>query len=242
MTSYLNKAPVWAIVPASGTGQRMQCDLPKQYLSFQGKTIIEHCLDRLLSHPGIEGVVVVLQDDDSNWRELAYSSTKPVFTATGGAERHHSVYNGLLSLQEQCGSDILALVHDAVRPLVTPIDLDHIIEAARQHEAGAILAAPVSDTLKLQGDKMEISSTVSRDGLWRAFTPQIFKLPMLLQALKAVIDECLEITDDASAIEKQGYSPVLVLGDHANIKITRPDDLNLAEQIWLNQRDQQYDE
>ena len=242
MTCYVNNAPVWAIVPAAGTGQRMQSEQPKQYLSFHGKTIIEHCLDRLLSHAAIDGVVVVIQDGDENWRELAYRSNKPVFTAAGGAERHHSVYNGLLRLREQCGSDVLALVHDVVRPLVTHIDLNHIIKAARENEAGAILAVPISDTLKSQGDDMKITSTVSRDKLWRAFTPQIFQLPMLLQALKVVIDDDLIITDDASAIEKQGYSPVLVSGDLTNIKITRPSDLSLAALIWLNQRDQQNDE
>ena len=105
MTNCANKLPVWAIVPASGSGQRMQGDLPKQYLSFQGKTIVEHCLDRLLSHPVIQGVILVLQEDDANWDELAYESTKPVLTATGGVERHHSVYNGLLALQEHCGQN-----------------------------------------------------------------------------------------------------------------------------------------
>jgi len=114
-----NLNPIWAIVPASGLGRRMQSELPKQYLSFQGKTVIEHCLDRLLSHPGIEGAVVVLQDDDSHWEELGYTSEKPVLTTAGGVERHHSVYNGLLVLQDRCGSEVLALVHDAIRPLVT---------------------------------------------------------------------------------------------------------------------------
>ncbi len=237
-----NLDPIWAIVPASGVGRRMQSELPKQYLSFQGKTIIEHCLDRLLSHPGIKGAVVVLQNDDSHWEELGYTSEKPVLTTAGGVERHHSVYHGLLVLQDRCGSEVLALVHDAIRPLVTHLDLDNVIKAARAHEAGAILAAPVSDTLKLQGGTMEITKTVSRDQLWRAFTPQIFPLPMLLRSLKVAIDDNLEITDDASAIELQGYSPTLVSGDPTNLKITNPSDLNLAELIWLNQRDQQYDE
>ena len=237
-----NLDPIWAIVPASGVGRRMQSELPKQYLSFQGKTVIAHCLDRLLSHPGIEGAVVVLQNEDSHWEELGYTSEKPVLTAAGGVERHHSVYNGLLVLQDRCGSEVLALAHDAIRPLVTHLDLDKVIKAARAHEAGAILAAPVSDTLKLRGDKMDITRTVSRDQLWRAFTPQIFTLPMLLRSLKVVIDDNLEISDDASAIELQGFSPRLVSGDPSNIKITNPSDLNLAELIWLNQRDQQYDE
>ena len=237
-----NPDPIWAIVPASGVGTRMQSELPKQYLSFQDKSIIAHCLDRLLSYPEIEGAVVVLQNDDPHWENLNYASNKPVLTAHGGVERHHSVYNGLLVLQDRCGSDVMALVHDAIRPLVTHVDLGNVVEAARAHEAGAILAAPVSDTLKLQGDTMGIIKTVSRDRLWRAFTPQVFPLPMLLRALNVVIDGNLEITDDASAIELLGYLPTLVTGDPTNIKITNPSDLNLAELIWLNQRDQQHNE
>jgi len=233
-----NSDPVWAIVPATGVGTRMQSALPKQYLSFQGKSIIAHCLDRLLSYPAIEGAVVVLQDEDPHWEKLGYTSNKPVLAASGGVERYHSVYNGLLVLQDRCGSDVLALVHDAIRPLVTHIDLDNVIKAARAHEAGAILAAPISDTLKLQGDTLGIIKTVSRDRLWRAFTPQVFPLPMLLRALNVAIDGNLEITDDASAIELLGYLPRLVTGDLTNIKITNPSDLSLAEQIWLNQRDQ----
>ena len=184
----------------------------------------------------------MLQNDDLHWQELGYTSEKPVLTTAGGVERHHSVYNGLLVLQDRCGSEVLALVHDAIRPLITHLDLDNVIKAARVHEAGALLAAPVSDTLKLQGDTMGIIKTVPRDRLWRAFTPQIFPLPMLLRSLKVAIDDNLEITDDASAIELQGFSPRLVSGDPSNIKITNPSDLNLAELIWLNQRDQQYDE
>ena len=237
-----NLNPIWAIVPASGLGRRMQSELPKQYVSVQGNYVIECCIDRLHSHPGIESAVVVLQNDESNWEELGYPLEKPVLKTTSAVERNHSVYNGLLVLQDRYASEVLALVHDAIRPLVTHLDLDNVIKAARAHEAGAILAAPVSDTLKLQGGTMEITKTVSRDQLWRAFTPQIFPLPMLLRSLKVVIDDNLEISDDASAIELQGFSPRLVSGDPSNIKITNPSDLNLAELIWLNQRDQQYDE
>lgn len=233
-----NPTPVWAIVPASGVGARMQSALPKQYLSFQGKSIIAHCLDRLLSYPEIDGAVVVLQNGDPLWEKLDYASSKPVLTAFGGVERYHSVYNGLLVLQDRYGDEVLALVHDAIRPLVTHIDLGNVIKAARAHEAGAILAAPVSDTLKLQGDTLGIIKTVSRYRLWRAFTPQVFSLPILLRALNVVINDNLEITDDASAIELLGYLPTLVTGDPTNIKITSPSDLSLAELIWLNQRDQ----
>jgi len=234
-----SSAPVWAIIPAAGIGSRMQSDTAKQYLRFQGKTIIEHCLDRLLTHPWIDGAVVVLREDDQFWDELGYSSVKPVFTTSGGLERQHSVYNGLTALQHKIGNDAIALVHDAVRPLVSHVDLSGVIDAARSHTAGAILASMVTDTLKLQTDSMEIANTLSREGLWRALTPQVFHLQTLLAALNKVIDEKLVITDDAQAIEMMGYAPALVAGSADNFKITTPGDLALAEMVWLNQRDQE---
>jgi len=237
-----SELPVWAVIPAAGSGSRMQQDKPKQYLEFQGKTVIEHCLDRLLSHPAIDGAVIVLQADDPIWDELAYHSNKTIFIADGGRERQHSVYSGLTTLQYRCGNEALALVHDAVRPLVSHDDLTRVIAAARVHTAGAILAAPQNDTLKLQNDSMEIARTIPREGLWRALTPQVFHLQVLLNALRRVIDDDLVVTDDAQAVELAGYSPALVAGNAENFKITVPGDLALAEKIWLNQCDQQDDE
>ena len=234
-----SSAPLWAVIPAAGTGSRMQSDTAKQYLRFQGKTIIEHCLDRLLSHPWIDGAVVVLREDDQLWDELGYSPGKPVFTTSGGLERQHSVYNGLTALQHRIGSNAIALVHDAVRPLVSHANLSAVIDAARPHAAGAILASRVTDTLKRQTDSMEIASTLSREGLWRALTPQVFHLQVLLGALKKVIDKKLVITDDAQAVEIMGYAPALVAGSGDNFKITTPGDLALAEMVWLNQCDQE---
>jgi 2-C-methyl-D-erythritol 4-phosphate cytidylyltransferase len=232
--------PVWAVIPAAGTGRRMAAELPKQYLGFQGKTLLEHSLDRLLSHSQIDGAVLALRDDDDHWNQLVYQPAKPLFTTHGGAERQHSVYSGLTTLQYRCGNDVLALVHDAVRPLVTHAELDQVIAAARKHPAGAILACPVTDTLKRENQSLEIESTISRHGLWRAQTPQAFHLAPLLNALKQAIDDNVAITDDAQAIERLGYTPALVACSAENLKITTPDDLRLAEMIWLNQRDQQH--
>lgn len=230
--------PVWAVIPAAGSGTRMQSDKPKQYLEFHGKSIIEHCLDRLLSHPEIDGAVVVLQAGDRTWESLGYQSQKPVFTADGGNERQHSVYKGLAALQQHCGNNAIALVHDAVRPLVSHEDLGKVIAAARVHSAGAILATPLNDTLKRQTEDRQIAETIERQGLWRALTPQVFHLPVLLDALKRSNDEEIAITDDAQAVELAGYSPALVAGNVDNLKITTQGDLSLAERIWSNQRNQ----
>ncbi len=234
--------PVWAVIPAAGSGTRMQSDIAKQYLSFQGKTILQHCLDRLLSHPEISGAVVVLSAADDTWLELGYHSSKPIVTTTGGRERNDSVYRGLVSLQERCGDDVIALVHDAVRPLVEHSELSKVIDAARNNPAGAILAVAVNDTLKVQNDDMTIASTHSRERLWRALTPQVFPLKLLLEALQRVIDEERVVTDDAQAVESMGYTPALVASSAQNIKITRPGDVSFAEKIWLDQRDQQDNE
>ena len=133
--------------------------------------------------------------------------------------------------------DSYALVHDAVRPLVTIKDLSRLIETARQHSAGALLGAPIADTIKQQNTDGNINQTISRVGLWRAFTPQVFKTSLLMDALKFVMENQLEITDDASAVEAIGLKPKLVLGSVENIKITLPEDLMLARQIWTNQQD-----
>ncbi|MFT5505750.1 MAG: 2-C-methyl-D-erythritol 4-phosphate cytidylyltransferase [Gammaproteobacteria bacterium] len=233
--------PVWAIIPAAGIGRRMKSEVPKQYLKFHGKTVLEHCLNRLLSHPDICGAVVVLNDKDKWWDNLKICSDKVVFTTLGDDERFLSVYNGLCLLQARQGSDGLALVHDAARPLVTHEDLTRVIKAAARHVAGAILATPVADTLKLENDASEIAGTVSRHRLWRALTPQVFHLQTLITALESAKNKKLEITDDASAIELMGFSPALVEGNAQNIKITNPDDLKLCELIWSNQLNQQHD-
>ncbi len=231
-----NALPVWAIIPAAGSGQRMQTETPKQYLRFQDKSVLEHCLDRLLSHPEIDGAVIVLDDADMHWEPLEYQSEKPVFTATGGSQRLNSVYSGLTMLQYRFGNEALALVHDAARPLVSHADLSAVINAARDNQAGAILAVPVADTLKRQDKIMNIEATVARDFLWRAMTPQVFHMQPLLNALKNAIDQKSSITDDAHAVEMMGYAPRIVAGDPLNLKITNPGDLELAEMIWLYQR------
>ncbi|MFT5220023.1 MAG: 2-C-methyl-D-erythritol 4-phosphate cytidylyltransferase, partial [Gammaproteobacteria bacterium] len=193
---------IWAVIPASGSGSRMGGDRPKQYLTLHHKTVLEHCLDRLLSHPQIEGAVLVLSEEDQYWEGLEYQSEKPILIANGGEQRHHSVYNGLVQLQYRFGSESLVLVHDAARPLVTHQELSDVIAAASEHQAGAILALPVNDSLKLENDNFEIAASVSRDRLWRAQTPQAFYLLPLLNALEKVVTQGLTITDDASAISR----------------------------------------
>jgi 2-C-methyl-D-erythritol 4-phosphate cytidylyltransferase len=233
----MSQLPIWAIIPASGIGQRMQSDLPKQYLPFVNKTIIEHTLDRLLSHPQIVGAVLVLSSEDKYWANLHYQlqSKKPLILAEGGVMRHLSVFNGLKKLCLDVNPDCYALVHDAVRPLVSIHDLNRLIEAARLHSGGALLGAPITDTIKQLNIDGSVNQTISRLGLWRAFTPQIFKADLLMEAMIFVMENKKEVTDEASAIEAIGKNPTVVLGSSENIKITLPEDLILARQIWKHQ-------
>ena len=216
----------------------MQGQLPKQYLTLCGKSILEHTLDRLLSFEDINGVILVLRSDDRHWEDLDYQSRKPLIIATGGDERQDSVYSGLLKLFELETGDPLVMIHDAVRPLVLHRDLERLIKVGKNNPAGAILGAPVSDTLKRQNEDENIVETVARIGLWRAFTPQLFRAKLLFQAFKHVRENNLQITDDAAAIEALGMRPSLVESSAQNIKITQPQDLELATQILLRQQAQ----
>ena len=235
------ESPIWAVVPAAGSGRRMGGSIPKQYLRFQGKTVLEHSLDRLFADPRVQGAVLVLAPADRDWAALEYSAVKPIFTALGGPERCQSVLNGLHCLCEHQGEDALVLVHDAARPLLRSTDLGRLIDAAVANPDGAILASRVSDTLKQEDGEGRIASTLDRAGLWRALTPQAFQLVRLRQALQRALEAGVAVTDDAAAMELEGFRPLLVAGGSDNLKITGPGDLALAEAIWLHQRDQQDD-
>lgn len=226
--------PVWAVIPASGIGRRMLSERPKQYLSFCGKTILEHTLDRLLDCPLVHGAVLVLRENDPYWPTLNYRPAKPFHVTVGGEHRQDSVINGL-SLLCDLFEGAYALVHDAVRPLVPQTDLVKLIESLRSSGHGALLGSPVADTLKRQNDQGFIEATVARDKLWRAYTPQLFDAEVLLDALQKARQSGQIMTDDSAAIEMAGYQPLLVAGSSENIKITLPEDLQLAEIIWKKQ-------
>ena len=220
----------WAVVPAAGVGKRMGGDCPKQYLPLLGKTILERTLDRLLSHPDIAGVVVAISTDDAYWPEIApYYQDKKLYVAEGGQERCHSVLNGLTLLQEHASANDWVLVHDAARPCLTEKDISQLIASLCNDEVGGILGVPVADTLKRVGNDDQIEATVDRSNLWRALTPQMFRLSLLKDALSKALAANVLVTDEASAIEWAGKQPRIVEGSPQNIKITLPQDLWLAE-------------
>ncbi len=222
-----NTLSVIAIVPAAGVGSRMKADRPKQYLQIDQTTVLEHTINKLLSHPSIDKVVVAITEGDPYYPELAISQQDNVIRVAGGKERADSV---LSALQYAASKNYQwALVHDAARPCVHLRDIDRLIEVATQHKCGAILAAPVRDTMKRANKNNDIDHTVDREAMWHALTPQMFRTQQLTQALSAALEQGVAITDEASALEWQGENPALVQGSADNIKITQPEDLALAE-------------
>jgi 2-C-methyl-D-erythritol 4-phosphate cytidylyltransferase len=166
-----------------------------------------------------------------------------VLRADGGAERCHSVAGGLARLAEGAHADAAdwVLVHDAARPCLHRDDLDRLIAALVDEPVGALLAVPVHDTVKQSDDGAagRVARTVPRQHLWRAFTPQAFRLGLLRQALAEAEAKGLAVTDDASAVELLGLQPRLLECRGDNIKITRPEDLPLARFFMQQQADTQ---
>ena len=216
----------WAVIPAAGAGKRMQSDIPKQYLQINGKPIIEYTLEVFTKHPDIESVIVAISDTDEYWNELPASSHPKVKTTEGGIERCHSVMNCLDYLSDIADENDWVLVHDAARPCLKSTDIDKLINNVSATDGG-LLALPVRDTMKRSNDR-HVSETVSREGLWHALTPQMFRLHNLQLALKAVIDSGELVTDESLAMERAGYRPLLVEGRPDNIKVTHNVDLYLA--------------
>lgn len=225
----------WSIVPAAGKGTRMGVDLPKQYLTLNNKTVIEHTLNRLLSLSQLEQIVVALSPNDDEFQMLSIAKHPRILITEGGKERCHSVLNGLNAISGQANTNDWVLVHDAARPCIRTSDIEKLIQQLEQHHVGGILGYPVRDTMKRTNKQNAIIDTVEREGLWHALTPQMFRYDLLKKSLDAAIKEAKLVTDEASAIELTGLHPVMVEGAQDNIKITRQADLRLAELILIEQ-------
>tara|TARA_Y100001968_G_scaffold69418_1_gene60543 strand:+ start:441 stop:1085 length:645 start_codon:yes stop_codon:yes gene_type:complete len=212
----------------------MQADRPKQYLTIGSQTILEHTLLKLAAHPAISRVVVALSPDDQYFNQLPLQNAPWLTIVDGGASRAESVNNALAELAD----NEWALVHDAARPCVSSIDISRLIERTDAKQfSGGILATPVRDTMKracAENAYPVVLRTEERDNLWHALTPQLFRAGKLRTALAAALAAGAVVTDEASAMEFAGYTVELLDSDPANIKITRPADLPLA-QFYLQQ-------
>lgn len=222
---------IWAIVPAAGTGSRSGSDIPKQYQSIAGKPMLHHVLDVLCEHPDIDGIILALSDEDLQWQGITRWHTKPLRTCKGGAERSDSVLLAIIALADVLRADDFVLVHDAARPCLRFEDLHQLIQLASVHPVGALLAGKIKDTVKRSDSSAQVEGTIDRSLLWRAFTPQMFPAKSLQRALQHAKQEHAIITDESSAMERLGLSPLLVEGADDNIKVTLANDFALAEAI-----------
>ncbi|MGB0894567.1 MAG: 2-C-methyl-D-erythritol 4-phosphate cytidylyltransferase [Parashewanella sp.] len=230
-----------AVIPAAGVGKRMGGNIPKQYLSINEKTILSHSLSVFLSHPSIDKVIVAIGVDDEYFDELEEAKHPKLMKTLGGVERADSVLAALKCAKGSGFSNAWALVHDAARPCVTSDDIDLLLASRVDNPQGAILAMPVRDTMKRATDDQQIINTVCRIQLWHAMTPQMFPVKELCHNLSQALIQEVSITDEASAMEWAGVHPGLVAGRPDNIKVTHPEDIQLAS-LYLAQHQSQHQE
>jgi len=213
----------------------MKASVPKQYLNLAGKTILDRTLERLVSYSKLEQVVVAVSSNDLHWPKLEMSRHTKVTSVVGGEQRSQSVLNGLRSIESIADEQDWVLVHDAARPCVRLSDIEKLVASVADSSVGGLLGCPVQDTIK-RADGPYVVETVDRSTLWQAYTPQMFRFKLLIDALEKAANEGLAVTDEASAIETLGHRPILVQGGKDNIKITHPEDIALAEMFLESQR------
>jgi 2-C-methyl-D-erythritol 4-phosphate cytidylyltransferase len=233
-------ARYFALIPAAGVGARMQADGPKQYMAIAGKPMLAHTVAAFGASAAIAHTYIVVSEDDGvidgvmrriERHDRDHGGGVSVLRC-GGATRMDSILNGLQALEAETdvNDDDWILVHDAARPGLTAALIERLIDAVGRHPVGGLLALPVVDTVKQVGAMEAPLATVPRDGMWLAQTPQMFRFKLLRTALTAARDggAAAAITDDASAVEALGLSPLLVEGHPRNLKVTLPRDLEIA--------------
>ena len=226
----------FGLIPAAGAGERMGSAKPKQYLELLGRPMLYHSVKALLADARIAIVFVVLAPADEEFKRHPWAEfgerVAPLYC--GGATRHDSVLNGLVAASSTVEPEDWVLVHDAARPCLGERELQRMLDSLAADEVGGILGVPVADTLKRADAAGRIQATEPREHLWQAQTPQMFRHDLLLQALSRTA----KLSDEAGAIEALGLAPKLVQGSATNLKVTYPEDLQLAQTILANRRTQ----
>ena len=229
---------LFALVPCAGNGARSGAAGPKQYEELAGRALVLWTLEALSRVAELDGTLVVLSPDDRQFAALAGEGDAEAASAcwranVGGLTRAETVYAGLHDLLARGALDTdWVLVHDAARCLIRPEAIRRLISECRDDAVGGLLALPVADTLKRSDAHARVDASVSRERVWAAQTPQMFRLGVLRDALRAgFARRDLVITDEASAIEAAGLAPRLVRGDVDNLKVTWPEDFALAERL-----------
>ncbi|KZX71818.1 hypothetical protein A3715_16220 [Oleiphilus sp. HI0009] len=218
----------WLILPAAGIGSRMGSTIPKQYLNIDGQTIIARTIEAMTAKPRFETVLVGLRSDDSYFNSLPVDVTNKCIRFVGGDERADTVLAGLMALSDKAADHDWVWVHDAARPLITEHELELLEKSLLDAPDGALLALPSVDTIKCSKNG-RVDSTLDRNIIWRAQTPQAFPYALLRDALRSALKKEVQITDESSAMEFAGHSPLLVEGRSSNIKVTKPEDLAALE-------------
>jgi len=226
---------VHALIPAAGLSVRFGGTTLKQYAHLLGQPVIAHSIEAVQKHPAVTGVTVALAPDDGIYDELMRPRYPEVTTIEGGESRAQTVLNGLRFLLQHFSDCEWVLVHDAARPCLSAACLTNLLDRGRASPSGAILAVPVSDTMKRADPSGHIAHTVDRTGLWAAQTPQLFRLKSLATHLEHALSCGQDPTDEAATMEAAGIHPLLVQGASSNIKITGAEDLSLAEFILRHQ-------
>lgn len=219
----------YVIVPAAGIGARIGAAVPKQFLKIGQHTVLDYTLQALLSCVTIKHIVVILSPSHELYKnQLDIEDKRVSFIYTGGDTRAETVLNGLHYYSSVVRDEDWILVHDAARPCLQLTDLERLFKELEQDPVGGILALPISDTIKQADENERISFTRDRRGLWAAQTPQMFRYKLLREAL---MQHNKDMTDEASSIEKLNLKPKLVYGSSTNIKITYPEDIDMATYI-----------
>ena len=224
----------YALIPAAGSGSRMGGSIEKQYMPLNSVPMIAHAMMVLAREPRLAKIFVVLSATDKRWNNYAWQGWEERIEVLrcGGATRAETVLNGLDAMSRICAADDWVLVHDAARPCLPDEMLGKLLDEVADDPVGGLLAVPVADTLKRAAPEsasgVRAEATVPRAGLWQAQTPQMFRHGTLVEALRAAGSD---MTDEASAVEQLGLQPRLVESDSRNLKVTYPQDLELASLI-----------
>jgi 2-C-methyl-D-erythritol 4-phosphate cytidylyltransferase len=227
-----SKPRIFALIPCGGVGSRSGEGLPKQYREIAGLPMVAHTLAAFAAVPRVERTAVVIAPDDALFGNHVKLPNATFFIADrAGNTRAITVFQGLNALLEQGASaSDWVLVHDAARCLITPEQINAVIDACVGDEVGGLMALKLPDTLK-QEREGRASGTVDRADKWLAQTPQMFRMGLLSEALQKA---GAAVTDEASALEAMGLAPKLIPGSAQNFKVTYPEDFALAEAVLLS--------
>lgn len=223
-----NSSSVSVIIPAAGVGSRVGSLLPKQYVSLNGHTLLWHTVHALRQHPRLSSIMLAIASTDTYWSDSDVHALGNIDVIHGGIHRAESVLNALEALSDRIAPMDWVLVHDACRPCVSFEELERLVVTCEQDDVGGLLALPPADTLKRVADG-RVTETVDRVEIWRALTPQMFRFSVLHDALRDALAAGVEITDESSAVEWAGHSPLVIEGKASNIKVTYPDDVTYVQ-------------